>query len=91
MTLEKRRTRKRRKRRPRTRNRNRPKRRTCWKKRRIPGMLRLKAEPAAEENSGRIRNMATIIDGKAISAAVRADVAAEVAALKEKGIVPCLA
>ncbi len=35
--------------------------------------------------------MATIIDGKAISAAVRADVAAEVAALKEKGIVPGLA
>ena len=35
--------------------------------------------------------MATIIDGKAIAAAVRADVAADVAALKEKGIVPGLA
>lgn len=35
--------------------------------------------------------MAKLIDGKAISAAVRADVAAEVAALKEKGIVPGLA
>ena len=35
--------------------------------------------------------MATIIDGKAISAAVLADVAAEVKELKEKGIVPGLA
>lgn len=35
--------------------------------------------------------MATIIDGKAIAAAVRADVASDVAALKEKGIVPGLA
>ena len=35
--------------------------------------------------------MAKLIDGTAISAAVRADVAAEVAALKEKGIVPGLA
>ena len=35
--------------------------------------------------------MATIIDGKAISAAVRADVAAEVKGLKEKGIVLGLA
>ena len=34
--------------------------------------------------------MATIIDGKAISAAVLADVAAEVKELKEKGIVPGL-
>ncbi len=35
--------------------------------------------------------MAKLIDGKAIAAAVRADVAAEVASLKEKGIVPGLA
>ena len=35
--------------------------------------------------------MATIIDGKAIAAAVRADVAAEVAELKKKGIAPGLA
>lgn len=35
--------------------------------------------------------MAKIIDGKAISAAVRSDVAAEVASLKERGIVPGLA
>ena len=35
--------------------------------------------------------MAKIIDGKAISAQVRADVAAETAELKEKGIVPGLA
>ena len=35
--------------------------------------------------------MATIIDGKAISAAVLADVAAEVKELKEKGLVPGLA
>ncbi len=35
--------------------------------------------------------MATIIDGKAIAAAVRADVAAEVAELKKKGITPGLA
>lgn len=35
--------------------------------------------------------MAKRIDGKAIAAAVRADVAAEVASLKEKGIVPGLA
>ena len=36
-------------------------------------------------------HMAKIIDGKAISAQVRADVAAETAELKEKGIVPGLA
>lgn len=35
--------------------------------------------------------MAKIIDGKAISAAVRSDVAAEVVSLKERGIVPGLA
>ena len=35
--------------------------------------------------------MAVIIDGKAVSAAVRAEVAAEVAQLKEKGITPGLA
>lgn len=35
--------------------------------------------------------MATIIDGKAVSAAVKAKVAEEAAALKEKGIVPGLA
>lgn len=35
--------------------------------------------------------MATIIDGKAVSAAVKAEVAKEVAALKEKNIVPGLA
>ena len=34
---------------------------------------------------------ATIIDGKQIAADVRADVAAKVAELKEKGIAPCLA
>lgn len=35
--------------------------------------------------------MGIIIDGKAVSAAIKAEVAAEVAALKEKGIVPGLA
>ena len=35
--------------------------------------------------------MAKIIDGKAISAAVRAEVAAEVVKLKEQGITPGLA
>lgn len=34
---------------------------------------------------------ATIIDGKAIAAQVRGEVAAKVSALKEKGITPCLA
>lgn len=34
---------------------------------------------------------ATIIDGKAIAAQVRSEVAAKVSALKEKGITPCLA
>lgn len=34
---------------------------------------------------------AVIIDGKAVAEEVRADVAAKVAALKEKGVVPCLA
>ena len=34
---------------------------------------------------------ATIIDGKAVAAEVKADVAAKVASLKEKGVVPCLA
>ena len=35
--------------------------------------------------------MAKIIDGKAVAARVRADVAAETAQLREKGIVPGLA
>lgn len=35
--------------------------------------------------------MGTIIDGKAIAAEVKTDVAQKVAALKEKGIIPCLA
>lgn len=34
---------------------------------------------------------AIIIDGKAVAAEVKADVAAKVTALKEKGVVPCLA
>lgn len=34
---------------------------------------------------------ATIIDGKAIAAQVRSEIAAKVSALKEKGITPCLA
>ena len=35
--------------------------------------------------------MSTIIDGKAVAAEVKADVARKVSELKEKGIVPCLA
>ena len=35
--------------------------------------------------------MAKLIDGKVISAAVKSEVAAEVAALKEKGVTPGLA
>ena len=34
---------------------------------------------------------ATIIDGKAVAAEVKADVAKKVSELKEKGIIPCLA
>ena len=34
---------------------------------------------------------AEIIDGKKIASEVKADVAAKVAALKEKGVTPCLA